>query len=140
MIQVMLALATYFTTPIDEWLTPPEPAIIHKWYSEESVVQDYVNYAYSLGGVTSLNSLNVRMVDEIRIECQKLTTIEYVSLIISIIKLLSILMTFRMYINSWIIVMRNTKWIQNSGIDQIGKYIDKNVKIMSVIDFISLHK
>lgn len=50
MIQVMLALATYFTTPIDEWLTPPEPAIIHKWYSEESVVQDYVNYAYSLGG------------------------------------------------------------------------------------------
>lgn len=46
----MLALATYFTTPIDTWLTTPEPVIIHKWYSEESVVQDYVNYAYSLGG------------------------------------------------------------------------------------------
>lgn len=50
MIEVMLALATYFTTPIDTWLTAPEPVIIHKWYSEESVVQDYVNYAYSLGG------------------------------------------------------------------------------------------
>lgn len=50
MIQVMLALATYFTKPLDAWLTPPEPTIIHKWYSEDSVVQDYVNYAYSLGG------------------------------------------------------------------------------------------
>ena len=50
MIEVFLALATYFTTPLDQWLTPPEPAVIHKWYATGSVVQDYVNYAYSLGG------------------------------------------------------------------------------------------
>ena len=25
-----------------------QPMIIHKWYSEDSIVQDYVNYAYSL--------------------------------------------------------------------------------------------
>lgn len=50
MIEVFLALATYFTTSLDQWLTPPEPVIIHKWYATGSVVQDYVNYAYSLGG------------------------------------------------------------------------------------------
>lgn len=46
MIEVFLALATYFITPQDA--TRP---IIHNWYDQNSVVQDYVNYAYSLGGV-----------------------------------------------------------------------------------------
>lgn len=53
---------------------------------------------------------------------------ESVSLITDIIKSLSILMNFMTFINSWITVMRNTKSIQNYGIDQIEKLNDKNVQ------------
>lgn len=80
------------------------------------------------------SSLNVRMVDEILTEYQLLMIMEFVSLIISTIKTLSIQMTFMMYTSSWITAMRNTKSIQNSGIDQTGKLNEKNVLIMLVID------
>ncbi|GEM_PF-6687566 len=82
------------------------------------------------GGVTSLNLLNVKMVDEIRIESQRQMIMESVSLIIDIIKSLSILMNFMTFINSWITAMKNTKSIQIYGTDQIEKLNDKNVQTM----------
>ena len=45
MIEVILALALNITAPLDAWLYP-EHTIRHNGYASESVVQDYVQYAY----------------------------------------------------------------------------------------------
>lgn len=50
MIQILLAVATYLSAPLDSGLTP-EHTIIHNWYATDSVVQDYVQYAYDKWGI-----------------------------------------------------------------------------------------
>ena len=49
MLEIIYTVVMYLYTPPQE-PTPPL-AIVHNWYAEDSVVQDYVNYAYSLGGI-----------------------------------------------------------------------------------------
>jgi len=45
MIEIALALALSITAPLDAWLYQNQ-TIIHQWYPSDSVVQDYVQYAY----------------------------------------------------------------------------------------------
>ena len=49
MIQMIFALATYLSAPLDAGLY--EHTITHNWYASDSVVQDYVQYAYNKWGI-----------------------------------------------------------------------------------------
>lgn len=51
MFEIAFLLATYLSAPLDAGLTPPERSIVHEWYAQDSVVQDYVNYAYNKWGI-----------------------------------------------------------------------------------------
>ena len=46
MFEIMLALSMYLTAP-----SAPDHTIIHNWYASDSVVQDYVQYAYDKWGI-----------------------------------------------------------------------------------------
>lgn len=51
MFEIAFLLATYLSAPLDAGLDSPERTIVHQWYAQDSVVQDYVNYAYNKWGI-----------------------------------------------------------------------------------------